>query len=527
MRREDARTRTIVLRRIGLCATILNCLVLQAMTQQSERVHWLDRGKAARSKHSSTVDGSAKPHTWWFESYVSLHNSIRNGTSPPRYVVWTCGPLSQVAERRHNSDASPGPEQDSPWMKEDIFDAPNAAGPRPSRGAADGDYDGCTGYGNRLYGIATALLYGLLTDRALLIQWPGNARAALEHFMTPASDGFDWRANRLQIELDQLSWIALDDRVSRKHFRTVLRSRNLVALHPQQVVYLTCNEAFFLDLFYNPWQQLRLQQLGISSPDQVFGLLGKILQASRLVEEQVRGVMAEAGSCGVLALQVRMGTSGTSAYSVLEQSDLGLFWLAAMDLEARMLAGRETGGCVKWLISSDDTSVIHQLQNLIGPSKVLWYPGEVVHTDSRGASRAQLLKVVSSAMPFAFPRVQLQFVRRRAACLTLTYLVLCIYRHEQIFVDHQLISIADEVIITVPSSFGFTARLLNRTHATHLRALVSARYRSLPRQNLVPTAFLSFICMIFSCLVLHLILVCLGCCSLESCLRCVLWPVVQ
>ena len=125
MRREDARTRTIVLRRIGLCATILNCLVLQAMTQQSERVHWLDRGKAARSKHSSTVDGSAKPHTWWFESYVSLHNSIRNGTSPPRYVVWTCGPLSQVAERRHNSDASPGPEQDSPWMKEDIFDAPS------------------------------------------------------------------------------------------------------------------------------------------------------------------------------------------------------------------------------------------------------------------------------------------------------------------------------------------------------------------------------------------------------------------
>ena len=59
-------------------------------------------------------------------------------------------------------------------------------------------------------------------------------------------------------------------------------------------------------------------------------MLGKILQASRLVEEQVRGVMAEAGSCGVLALQVRMGTPGTSAYSVLEQSDLGLFWLAAM-----------------------------------------------------------------------------------------------------------------------------------------------------------------------------------------------------
>jgi len=44
-----------------------------------------------------------------------------------------------------------------------VLNAPNHVGPRPSRGARHGDYLGCTGYGNRLYGIATALLYALVT----------------------------------------------------------------------------------------------------------------------------------------------------------------------------------------------------------------------------------------------------------------------------------------------------------------------------------------------------------------------------
>jgi hypothetical protein len=48
----------------------------------------------------------------------------------------------------------------------------------------------------------------------------------------------------------------------------------------------------------------------------------------------------------------------------------------------------------------------------------------------------------------------------------------------KVFVDHYLLSIAEEIIITIPSSFGFTARLLNRTRATHLHALMNARYRA-------------------------------------------------
>ena len=44
---------------------------------------------------------------------------------------------------------------------------------------------------------------------------------------------------------------------------------------------------------------------------------------------------------------------------------------------------------------------------------------------------------------------------------------------------------AQEIIITIPSSFGFTARLLNRTGATQVHALVNARYRAAPSQMLV------------------------------------------
>ena len=45
----------------------------------------------------------------------------------------------------------------------------------------------------------------------------------------------------------------------------------------------------------------------------------------------------------------------------------------------------------------------------------------------------------------------------------------------KIFTDHYLLSLADEILITIPRSFGHTARTLNRTSATHLYAFVSAR----------------------------------------------------
>jgi hypothetical protein len=218
-------------------------------------------------------------------------------------------------------------------------------------------------------------------------------------------------------------------------------ARDLFLEHPEQVVYMTCNEAFFVDLVSNPHHRARVHRLGLAHPDRVFSLLGLVLHPSDLVRQaawQVVGRSRE-GGCGILALQVRKGTPETSAYSVLDPSDLDLFWQAARKVEASMRASPRAWPCVHWIVSSDDAEVVAQARRAHGHGdEVLWYEGSVTHIDHHDVTEMQLQKL---------------------------------------FVDHYLLSIAEEIIITIPSSFGFTARLLNRTRATHLHVLVSARYR--------------------------------------------------
>ena len=133
--------------------------------------HWLDQADDMRGAPGGSAEGSKEDHNgpddgpdppWWFVSYVMLHESIRQGRSPARYVVWTCSSLlGEAAPGMHGTSAP----KDAPWRTGDIFNAPSRVGPRPSRSARDGDYLGCAGYGNRLYGIGTALLYALVTGK--------------------------------------------------------------------------------------------------------------------------------------------------------------------------------------------------------------------------------------------------------------------------------------------------------------------------------------------------------------------------
>jgi hypothetical protein len=131
--------------------------------------HWLDQdadlsgapgGSAEDSEKDHNGPDDGPDHPWWFASYVLLHESIRQGRRPARYVVWTCSSLLGAAAPGMHGTSAP---KDAAWRTDDIFNAPSHVGPRPSRSARDGDYLGCAGYGNRLYGIGTALLYALVT----------------------------------------------------------------------------------------------------------------------------------------------------------------------------------------------------------------------------------------------------------------------------------------------------------------------------------------------------------------------------
>jgi hypothetical protein len=91
---------------------------------------------------------------------------------------------------------------------------------------------------------------------------------------------------------------------------------------------MTCNEAFFVDLVSNPHHRARVHRLGLAHPDRVFSLLGLVLHPTDLVRQAAWQVVERS----------RMGTPETSPYSVLEHSDLDLFWQAARKVEASMRA---------------------------------------------------------------------------------------------------------------------------------------------------------------------------------------------
>ncbi|EKX36451.1 hypothetical protein GUITHDRAFT_145721 [Guillardia theta CCMP2712] len=75
----------------------------------------------------------------WLSGYSKIHEGIISGTFPAhrrRFAVWTCSELNVPA-----------------------------------------------GLANRLLGIISAFLYAILTERALIIEWPGDEASHLANFL--------------------------------------------------------------------------------------------------------------------------------------------------------------------------------------------------------------------------------------------------------------------------------------------------------------------------------------------------------
>ena len=112
------------------------------------------------------------------------------------------------------------------------------------------------------------------TDRALLIDWPGHTeglRVGMRKLVQPGPRSFDWRVGEQRLE--GLSSTRMTTAI---HERTALPFARTA--RPEQVVYMTCNEAFFVDLVSNPHHRARVHRLGLAHPDRVFSLLSLVVR---------------------------------------------------------------------------------------------------------------------------------------------------------------------------------------------------------------------------------------------------------
>ena len=334
----------------------------------------------------------------WFEMVTTR---LTRNEHDRRYAIWSCKPLD------------------------------GGQGPRPAKNISA--FFGCAGLGNRVFGLATTLLYALVTDRAFRIQWPGGEELQLKNFFSPLSDATDWTLNDFS---HASSKMILDDRIDRNFVMKTLLMEDFV-LHQQQAVFITCNEAFFVDIFRNPHCQQRLHQIGLWHPDMVLGLLRFILTPTGELKKAVAQVQSQLAHCHVIGLQIRLGTPQTGSYSVLgdDHDDAArCFVQGAEAIEESLAPGTP---CVKWFLSTDSALLADVLEHRY-PNKIVRYVGQPAHLDSTMSAED----------------------------------------HLKIYVDYWSLALSHSIVITIPSTFGFSARLLNLTGSTTFKPIVAKQWMS-------------------------------------------------
>uniref|UniRef100_A0A7S4KXM2 Uncharacterized protein n=1 Tax=Guillardia theta TaxID=55529 RepID=A0A7S4KXM2_GUITH len=218
----------------------------------------------------------------WLSGYSKIHEGIISGTFPAhrrRFAVWTCSELNVPVS----------PESTAR----------------------------CAGLANRLLGIISAFLYAILTERALIIEWPGDEASHLANFLY--SPYLRWNATRST--WSHLDAISLDTRVGSGRsgwlgVRRELRTFHWLNDHKASVVKLTLLEGYFDDLLQNPnLAAACLYGLNLKTSDEVLGRLGRILfHAHNSLDDDI--MARSVGSTFRLGVQIRIGMFEAGAMGI-------------------------------------------------------------------------------------------------------------------------------------------------------------------------------------------------------------------
>ena len=176
-----------------------------------------------------------------------------------------------------------------------------------------GAYGSCSGWANRMLGIASSLLLSVLTDRAFLIEW-NDPVAPLDSFVR--SEYIDWRIpdtfakERTPYSHDSRLLTAAtidhpdpprgDGQELRRFFRTVAPDDL-----PEEVLWVQSSVGWFTDLMRNPHFRPRLCELGLDHPDAALAQLAHVLfRPHGAAAAAVRRLLDEAAGRPILGLQV-------------------------------------------------------------------------------------------------------------------------------------------------------------------------------------------------------------------------------
>ena len=346
-----------------------------------------------------------------------------------------------------------------------------------------------------------AITTQVLTERAFVVEWPGRPEEHLGQLL--ASPYFDWMPHSFQrMDYAPEDILLLDTRLGRAEVRHKLSTFDWRSDHLQRVVRLTLLEGYYQELLSNPSLQSACSLgLGLEKPSQVIGRLGRILlrprpAVSALLREarmDARHVLARSAAeqetdgrrhsraCATLGLQVRLGDTGGGAYGQVGMTidQLGRFRQAAESISGKLMgaqwnendfedkrhAGSQGAGAgrlaaveergegqemcegVAWVLAADSLRVVEEVSHWV--RRVIWYNSSSPSASGRGPAE------LHSAYGMGSVDSKTAEAERERDDLAKVML--------KTVVDFWLLAQADHVLISVPSTFGFTARSLNLT----------------------------------------------------------------
>jgi len=245
----------------------------------------------------------------WAEKYQLLHHKIRSGQAAPRYVVYHCGGL-----KKH-----------------------------------------CGGLADRMIGMVSTCLYGILTDRAVIFRWdhPTPPETVLAYPLV------DWRYNSTDpyqqntANVPYLDWINHDMSRIQDLF---LKDADQNAKYPQDTIYFRTSRGMVWQAVSDSAHSAKLRQMGLL-PDTAFGcIINHFIHPHKDLVPTIEEFGRKLRGPGVFSVGIQI-RSWDGALQTEQEGDVSHYqgYFECAERLSQLFAGK--GKTVYWYLATDNKNV--------------------------------------------------------------------------------------------------------------------------------------------------------------------------
>lgn len=241
--------------------------------------------------------------------------------------------------------------------------------PLPGRFVVFEVHRGCGGLGDRVFGLVSACVLALLTNRHFRVVW--DDPIPLTEAWRPRDPRLPWDRGDFNLAACSTTELLMVDRW--KSMRGLLRDTAVLQTGREAVV-VEANEPFFLDLLENPFFEEALSWYHFPPPAKLFSeLLALLFTPSPELARALRPYLQQMLGQSFVGVQIRTLWNWGDGGGAVGAADLERFLEAVTHLLTR-----KTGGI---FVSADDSRAIDIVREWFSERNVIALPHSILHVD--------------------------------------------------------------------------------------------------------------------------------------------------